>query len=61
MPRRTLSLTAELIAAVERTEPDAGLEDGLTPLTVEDYDRLANDILDYALVGPDHHRANLRN
>ena len=54
MPRRTLSLTAELIAAVERIEPDAGLEDGLTPLTAEDYDRLANDVLDHARGGPVH-------
>jgi len=34
---RTLSLTAKLIAAVDRTEPEAGLDEGFEPLSDADH------------------------
>ena len=43
---RQLSLTAELVALVDRREPDSGPETGLIELTDEDYDLAAHHILD---------------
>ena len=40
-----LSLTAELIALVDRREPDSGPEYGLIELSDEDYDLAAHQIL----------------
>lgn len=37
---RQLDLTAELVARVDRLEPDSGDEPGMTPLTADDFDRL---------------------
>ena len=42
---RQLSLTAELVALVDRKEPDSGPENGLIELSDEDYDLAAHQIL----------------
>ena len=44
-PRRALHLTEELVARVERTEPDSGPEQGLTPLTETDVEDAAGRLL----------------
>ena len=43
--RQVLSLTAELVALVDRKEPDSGPEFGLTALSDDDYAHAACDIL----------------
>ena len=43
--RQPLSLTAELIALVDRKEPDSGPEFGLAELSDDDYGQAAHDIL----------------
>ena len=43
--RQALSLTAELIALVDRKEPDSGPESGLAALSDDDYGQAAHDIL----------------
>ena len=42
--RRSLSLTPDLVASVERIVPEDGTEPGLTPLADDEYRRLANEI-----------------
>lgn len=44
-PRRTPHLTEDLVARVERLEPDSGPEAGLTPLSDADREQLAHDLL----------------
>ena len=44
-PRRPLHLTEDLVARVERFEPDSGPEAGLTPLSDEDRENTARDLL----------------
>ena len=48
-PRRPLHLTEDLVARVERFEPDSGLEAGLTPLSDEDRESTARDLLAQSL------------
>ncbi len=42
---RRIDLTEELVARVERKEPDSGPDKGLTPLTDADFDAAASDLL----------------
>lgn len=44
-PRRTLQLTEELVARVERFEPDSGPEAGLTPISDIDREQVARELL----------------
>ena len=44
-PRRSLHLTADLVARVERTEPDSGPASGLTPMSEADVEGAAQALL----------------